>query len=109
MLPAISNIARAQTYPTRPVRIVVPFPPDGSTDVAARIIGAANLGRINLSQCVNCRWRTAALGQNPPPVRRFVCLLSPGADMLCEWAKVRHSAWSSPPEAFGGTVKIQDW
>jgi tripartite-type tricarboxylate transporter receptor subunit TctC len=37
-LPALSRIARAQTYPTRPVRLVVGFPPGGS-DVVARIIG----------------------------------------------------------------------
>jgi tripartite-type tricarboxylate transporter receptor subunit TctC len=37
-LPAISRIASAQTYPTRPVRFIVPFPAGGATDVAARII-----------------------------------------------------------------------
>ena len=30
--------ARAQSYPTRPVRFIVPFPAGGSTDVAARVI-----------------------------------------------------------------------
>ena len=38
-LPAVSRIARAQTYPTRPVRIIVGFPAGGATDIAARIIG----------------------------------------------------------------------
>jgi tripartite-type tricarboxylate transporter receptor subunit TctC len=38
-LPAISRIARAQTYPTRPVRIVVGFPAAGGSDVIARLIG----------------------------------------------------------------------
>jgi tripartite-type tricarboxylate transporter receptor subunit TctC len=37
-LPAVSRIARAETYPARPVTVVVPFPPGGSTDVIGRLL-----------------------------------------------------------------------
>ncbi len=37
-LPTVSRIAMAQTYPTRPVRLIIGYPPGGSADITARLI-----------------------------------------------------------------------
>ena len=45
-LPAMSRIARAQTYPSRPVRLIVPFPAGQATDTIARLIGQSVSERL---------------------------------------------------------------
>ena len=45
-LPAVSRVAWAQTYPTRPVRLIAGFPPGGGTDVMARLIGQSLSERL---------------------------------------------------------------
>jgi tripartite-type tricarboxylate transporter receptor subunit TctC len=57
-LPALPRIARAQTYPTRPVRIVCGYPPGGVTDTYARLIS---------------QWLSERLGQ------QFIVENKPGA------------------------------
>jgi tripartite-type tricarboxylate transporter receptor subunit TctC len=58
VLPAASRIARAQTYPTRPVRIIVGFAAGGPSDIITRLIG---------------QWLSGQLGQ------QFVIENRPGA------------------------------
>jgi tripartite-type tricarboxylate transporter receptor subunit TctC len=46
MLSSVSRSARAQTYPTRAVRIIVPFPAGGTADILARLTGQWLLERL---------------------------------------------------------------
>ena len=58
-LPAVSQVARAQTYPARPVRIIVGLAAGGGTDIVARLMG---------------QWLSERLGQS------FVVENRPGAN-----------------------------
>jgi len=69
-LPAMSRIAWAQAYPARPVRVIVPFAPAGSTDILARLIG---------------QWLSERLGQS------FIIENRPGASTMIGTEAVVHS------------------
>jgi tripartite-type tricarboxylate transporter receptor subunit TctC len=74
-LPAVSRIARAQSYPTRPARIIVGFAPGGAADIMARLMG---------------QWLSERLGQ------QFVIENRPGAGgNIATEAAVR-----SPPDGY---------
>jgi tripartite-type tricarboxylate transporter receptor subunit TctC len=38
LLPFLISLAAAQSYPNRPVRVIVPFPPGGAVDISARLM-----------------------------------------------------------------------
>src|SRR5215467_5258241 len=54
-LPAISRTARAQTYPTRPVHLIVPYAPGGTTDITARLVGPWLSERLGQSFIIESR------------------------------------------------------
>lgn len=47
--------ARAQAYPARPIRLIVPFPPGGSNDIVARMVGTQLTERLGKSVVVDNR------------------------------------------------------
>jgi tripartite-type tricarboxylate transporter receptor subunit TctC len=55
VLSALSRLARAQAYPTRPVRIIVGFAAGGGADIAARLIGQWLSDRLGQSFVVENR------------------------------------------------------
>jgi Tripartite tricarboxylate transporter family receptor len=54
-VPAVSRIARAQAYPSRPVRIIVGFPPGQSADISERLLGQWLSDRLGQSFVIDNR------------------------------------------------------
>jgi tripartite-type tricarboxylate transporter receptor subunit TctC len=84
-LPAVSRTARAQAYPTRPVRIVVPAPAAGALDIAARLLGqwlSERLGQpfvIENRPGAGTNIGTEAVVRSPPDGYTLLLLASPNA------------------------------
>jgi tripartite-type tricarboxylate transporter receptor subunit TctC len=55
VLPIASRIARAQAYPTRPIRVVVGYAPAGGTDIFVRLIGQPLSDRLGQSLVIENR------------------------------------------------------
>ena len=70
-----ARFARAQTYPTRPVRLIIGYPPGGSADMTARLMG---------------QWLSERLGQT------FVIESRPGAATNIATEAVVHA----PPDGY---------
>jgi tripartite-type tricarboxylate transporter receptor subunit TctC len=86
----LRTAARAQSYPSHPVRVIVPFPPAGDTDLVARLIG---------------QWLSERLGQ------AFVIENRPGAGTNIGTEAVVHAPadgytllLASPPAAINATL-----
>jgi tripartite-type tricarboxylate transporter receptor subunit TctC len=75
VLPGVSRIARAQTYPSRPVHIIVGFPAGGPNDIVARLIG---------------QWLSERLGQ------QFVIENRPGAGGII----AAEAVVNAPPDGY---------
>jgi tripartite-type tricarboxylate transporter receptor subunit TctC len=89
-LPAVSRFAFAQAYPTRPVRLIVPFGSSGATDIVARLIA---------------QWLSDRLGE------QFIVENRPGAGSNLGTAAVIRSAPDGytlllvgPPAAINATL-----
>ena len=69
-LPAVSPVAWAQVYPSRPVRIVVGFPAGGQIDIIARMMGQWLSDRLGQQFFIDNRPGAPAIS---PPRRSCVC------------------------------------
>ncbi len=55
LLAGCATLAAAQTYPTKPVRLIVPFPPGGSNDIVGRLIGSELTSRLKQQVVIDNR------------------------------------------------------
>src|SRR5882757_5307031 len=55
LLLLVANFAVAQTYPARPVKLIIPFPPGGSNDVVGRVVAMQLSERLGQSVVVENR------------------------------------------------------
>src|SRR5882672_1353781 len=82
LLLALTTVAAAQDYPTKPIRLIIPFPPGGSNDVVGRVF-ATHLGeRLGKQVIVDNRGAGAGgivgteVAHNSPPDGYTILIIS---------------------------------
>jgi tripartite-type tricarboxylate transporter receptor subunit TctC len=84
-LPVLSRIARAETYPTRPIHLVVPVPAGGTFDIVARLVAQALSQRLGQQIVIDNRGGagtnigTAVVAHAAPDGYTLLLAGSPGA------------------------------
>jgi tripartite-type tricarboxylate transporter receptor subunit TctC len=73
-LPLVSRMARSQSYPARPIRWVVPFPPGGATDVVARIVSQWLSERLGQPVVITGVVQAAISGCRPSSIRLLMAI-----------------------------------
>src|SRR5215207_8184548 len=54
-LPAVSHLAQAQTYPNKPIRLILPFTPGSPNDVLARLVTPALSSQLGQTVVIDNR------------------------------------------------------
>ena len=88
-LPAVARLAQAQTFPSKPMTLIVPWPPGGTTDVAVRALAALSrqVSRRSLKLMGGIGGRSSCEGLYFSG--RSVAVRFPGADFLDGRARAR--------------------
>src|SRR5262249_30529954 len=129
VLPGVSSPALAQSYPNRPINVIVPFPPGGNTDIMARALqnemskalsqtvvivnkpgAAGTLGLIELARTAPDGYTIALTPNNPLTAQPHVQKLPYAMDRFaygsptCLSPYVSIAAPNAPSKAFHGFV-----
>src|ERR1700680_3747086 len=84
-LPALSRVASAETYPTRPVHLIVPVPAGGTFDIVARLVAQSVSERLGQQIVIENRGGagtnigTAVVAHETPDGYTLLLAGSPGA------------------------------
>jgi tripartite-type tricarboxylate transporter receptor subunit TctC len=108
LLGALAASAAAETYPIRPVRLIVPFPPGGSNDIVGRMIGAQLSDRLGQQFVIDNRGGAgatigAALAATAPPDGYTLLLIS--ASFVYNPALYKHLPYD-PATAFAPVAML---
>ena len=104
----ISSGIAAQGYPDKPLRLIVPFPPGGSNDVVARVIGAQLGERLGQTVVIDNRGGaggtigiTAAAKAAPDGYTLLAVSVGYPLSMALGWMPQESTQWFTPVASLG--------